>query len=150
MRVCTSKGYRTSKGRESYQGNRCKSLSREALEALRCADVVVFKKPSHRRDGGTGRRNGLKIRRPSGHGGSTPPPGTTSPKTISSSPRKLDWCRRLEGVHSRLSSFLAVLFLAVSSTAQTPQPVTAEKSPSLLREAQQLYWSGKFDSAIEK
>src|SRR5207248_4841956 len=28
------------------------------------------------RDGGTGRRSGLKIRRPSGHGGSTPPPGT--------------------------------------------------------------------------
>ena len=29
-----------------------------------------------RRDGGTGRRSGLKIRRPSGLGGSTPPPGT--------------------------------------------------------------------------
>jgi hypothetical protein len=29
------------------------------------------------RDGGTGRRSGLKIRRPSGLGGSTPPPGTT-------------------------------------------------------------------------
>ena len=28
------------------------------------------------RDGGTGRRSGLKIRRPSGLGGSTPPPGT--------------------------------------------------------------------------
>src|SRR5579862_4167935 len=31
---------------------------------------------SRGRDGGTGRRSGLKIRRPSGHGGSTPPPGT--------------------------------------------------------------------------
>jgi hypothetical protein len=31
-----------------------------------------------RRDGGTGRRSGLKIRRPSGLGGSTPPPGTIS------------------------------------------------------------------------
>src|SRR6185312_14436777 len=31
-----------------------------------------------RRDGGTGRRSGLKIRRPSGLGGSTPPPGTSS------------------------------------------------------------------------
>jgi hypothetical protein len=30
------------------------------------------------RDGGTGRRSGLKIRRPSGLGGSTPPPGTIS------------------------------------------------------------------------
>ena len=29
------------------------------------------------RDGGTGRRSGLKIRRPSGLGGSTPPPGTS-------------------------------------------------------------------------
>src|SRR5207302_736178 len=29
------------------------------------------------RDGGTGRRSGLKIRRTSVHGGSTPPPGTT-------------------------------------------------------------------------
>src|SRR5436305_14566538 len=31
------------------------------------------------RDGGTGRRSGLKIRRPSGLGGSTPPPGTIPP-----------------------------------------------------------------------
>ena len=30
------------------------------------------------RDGGTGRRSGLKIRRPSGLGGSTPPPGPTT------------------------------------------------------------------------
>src|ERR1700758_4949062 len=30
------------------------------------------------RDGGTGRRSGLKIRRPSGLGGSTPPPGTST------------------------------------------------------------------------
>src|SRR6185437_4954728 len=29
-----------------------------------------------RRDGGTGRRSGLKIRRSQGRGGSTPPPGT--------------------------------------------------------------------------
>ena len=29
-----------------------------------------------RRDGGTGRRSGLKIRRRQLHGGSTPPPGT--------------------------------------------------------------------------
>ena len=32
--------------------------------------------PTSSRDGGTGRRSGLKIRRPQGHGGSTPPPGT--------------------------------------------------------------------------
>ena len=32
--------------------------------------------PTPCRDGGTGRRSGLKIRRPQGHGGSTPPPGT--------------------------------------------------------------------------
>src|SRR5262249_2070246 len=38
------------------------------------ADVVVLKPPHLSRDGGTGRRNGLTIRRPSGHGGSTPPP----------------------------------------------------------------------------
>ena len=30
------------------------------------------------RDGGIGRRTGLKIRRPQGHGGSTPPPGTSA------------------------------------------------------------------------
>jgi hypothetical protein len=33
------------------------------------------------RDGGTGRRSGLKIRRPSGLGGSTPPPGTIAQPT---------------------------------------------------------------------
>ena len=33
-----------------------------------------------RRGGGTGRRSGLKIRRPSGLGGSTPPPGTKPKK----------------------------------------------------------------------
>src|SRR5580704_15315612 len=38
----------------------------------------------NRRDGGTGRRSGLKIRRPSGLGGSTPPPGTTESKEVSS------------------------------------------------------------------
>ena len=36
------------------------------------------------RDGGTGRRSGLKIRRPSGHGGSSPFPGTISFQTLSS------------------------------------------------------------------
>src|SRR6185437_6207287 len=34
-------------------------------------------KSKMRRDGGTGRRSGLKIRRASARGGSTPPPGTT-------------------------------------------------------------------------
>ena len=34
--------------------------------------------PIPRRDGGTGRRSGLKIRRSQGRGGSTPPPGTKS------------------------------------------------------------------------
>src|SRR5207248_4214632 len=38
-----------------------------------CANLNM---PLSSRDGGTGRRSGLKIRRPSGHGGSTPPPGT--------------------------------------------------------------------------
>ena len=38
------------------------------------------------RDGGTGRRSGLKIRRPSGLGGSTPPPGTMIPKQLRLSP----------------------------------------------------------------
>jgi hypothetical protein len=41
--------------------------------AMRCANLKL---PSISRDGGTGRRSGLKIRRPSGLGGSTPPPGT--------------------------------------------------------------------------
>src|SRR5271165_1325311 len=40
--------------------NRCRTIDRSFLG----------------RDGGTGRRSGLKIRRPSGLGGSTPPPGT--------------------------------------------------------------------------
>src|SRR6266705_473512 len=40
-----------------------------------------MEKPSLGRDGGTGRRSGLKIRRPSGLGGSTPPPGT-KPKPL--------------------------------------------------------------------
>ena len=38
--------------------------------------------PLSSRDGGTGRRSGLKIRRSSDLGGSTPPPGTNTP-TIS-------------------------------------------------------------------
>src|SRR5208282_4577336 len=36
------------------------------------------------RDGGTGRRSGLKIRRPSGLGGSIPPPGTNQNPRITS------------------------------------------------------------------
>src|ERR1700733_14335204 len=39
--------------------------------------LTYNKKAFSSRDGGTGRRSGLKIRRPSGLGGSTPPPGTT-------------------------------------------------------------------------
>jgi hypothetical protein len=34
------------------------------------------------RDGGTGRRSGLKIRRASALGGSTPPPGTIDSKEV--------------------------------------------------------------------
>jgi hypothetical protein len=34
------------------------------------------------RDGGTGRRSGLKIRRSQGRGGSTPPPGTNKTKNL--------------------------------------------------------------------
>ena len=37
---------------------------------------ISFAKLNVRRDGGIGRRSGLKIRRPQGRGGSTPPPGT--------------------------------------------------------------------------
>ena len=40
-----------------------------------CA-ILFMDIPTPSRDGGTGRRSGLKIRRPQGHGGSTPPPGT--------------------------------------------------------------------------
>jgi hypothetical protein len=39
-----------------------------------CATLSMHSHPS--RDGGTGRRSGLKIRRASALGGSTPPPGT--------------------------------------------------------------------------
>src|ERR1700751_288700 len=39
------------------------------------------------RDGGTGRRSGLKIRRPSGLGGSTPPPGTNCKSRVGRGPR---------------------------------------------------------------
>jgi hypothetical protein len=47
------------------------------------------------RDGGTGRRSGLKIRRGQPHGGSTPPPGTkNSFKTIDFTERRPpDWKR---------------------------------------------------------
>jgi hypothetical protein len=38
---------------------------------------------SSRRDGGTGRRSGLKIRRGQPRGGSTPPPGTKILKGLS-------------------------------------------------------------------
>src|SRR5438876_2041643 len=56
-------------------------LQRPATQTIAAtADVVILKFHPSRRDGGTGRRNGLKIRRPSGHGGSTPPPGTTQSK----------------------------------------------------------------------
>jgi hypothetical protein len=39
-----------------------------------------------RSDGGTGRRSGLKIRRPHGHGGSIPPPSTTIKLSQGNSP----------------------------------------------------------------
>jgi hypothetical protein len=39
--------------------------------------AILWKhRPPRSRDGGTGRRSGLKIRRSQGRGGSTPPPGT--------------------------------------------------------------------------
>src|SRR5580658_10523129 len=38
--------------------------------------ILLEHRPTPGRDGGTGRRSGLKIRRPQGRGGSTPPPGT--------------------------------------------------------------------------
>ena len=41
------------------------------------AEVLRLTLTILRRDGGTGRRSGLKIRRASALGGSTPPPGTT-------------------------------------------------------------------------
>ena len=44
---------------------------------IECEISFKIKHFYNRRDGGTGRRSGLKIRRPSGLGGSTPPPGTS-------------------------------------------------------------------------
>ena len=46
--------------------------------------VVKSGTSTNSRDGGTGRRSGLKIRRPSGLGGSTPPPGTSVIVSLSS------------------------------------------------------------------
>jgi hypothetical protein len=55
-----------------------KSRSYQELNAAANQRLTYNKKAFLRRDGGTGRRSGLKIRRPSGLGGSTPPPGTIS------------------------------------------------------------------------
>ena len=150
MKVCTTKGYRTITGSESYQGNRRKSLNAELLRARLGADVVIFKNlpfagMAELADATDSKSVDLRVM------GVRPPlPAPLVQKQLLPLLRMLDCCRRLEGVHSRLSSLLAVLFLALSSTAQTPQPATAEKSPALLKEAQQLYWAGKLDSAIEK
>jgi hypothetical protein len=52
----------------------------------RCGiDLPITRRRSRpSRDGGIGRRSGLKIRRPQGHGGSTPPPGTMKTKDLAS------------------------------------------------------------------
>src|SRR3954447_19913875 len=61
------------------------------------------------RDGGTGRRSGLKIRRPSGLGGSTPPPGTMISKKLSESvkivlaPRTVQVCEKCAGLSNRVT-----------------------------------------------
>jgi hypothetical protein len=55
-------------------------LAQARQETVR--SFLQSQQPFPSRDGGTGRRSGLKIRRPSGLGGSTPPPGTTlNPKS---------------------------------------------------------------------
>jgi hypothetical protein len=47
------------------------------------AYAILFEaSPPQSRDGGTGRRSGLKIRRSQGRGGSTPPPGTNKLKSL--------------------------------------------------------------------
>ena len=51
-------------------------LAQARQETVR--SFLQSQQPFPSRDGGTGRRSGLKIRRPSGLGGSTPPPGTTA------------------------------------------------------------------------
>ena len=56
--------------RLAYSWSRRRGGSAER-ETLSCGKMMK------RRDGGTGRRSGLKIRRGQGRGGSTPPPGTT-------------------------------------------------------------------------
>jgi len=43
---------------------------------LKACAILFRYVPTPSRDGGTGRRSGLKIRRSQGRGGSTPPPGT--------------------------------------------------------------------------
>jgi hypothetical protein len=51
------------------EGGGCKGAHRQ----LSCSFLQFY---ALGRDGGTGRRSGLKIRRASALGGSTPPPGT--------------------------------------------------------------------------
>ena len=46
------------------------------LSRLLMLECLISSRPFLSRDGGTGRRSGLKIRRASALGGSTPPPGT--------------------------------------------------------------------------
>jgi hypothetical protein len=54
------------------------AVKMESLETLMQADNAneLCARIDVRRDGGTGRRSGLKIRRGQPHGGSIPPPGT--------------------------------------------------------------------------
>ena len=53
------------------------------LQSLKSSIKLDFSKTYDlSRDGGTGRRSGLKIRRASALGGSTPPPGTTACKVL--------------------------------------------------------------------
>src|ERR1039457_4407649 len=53
------------------------TMAGEASGAAAKACAILFEQaPTPCRDGGTGRRSGLKIRRSQGRGGSTPPPGT--------------------------------------------------------------------------
>src|SRR4030081_1777452 len=52
------------------------AMTAGGIEGKKCASLLKLLFAPESRDGGTGRRSGLKIRRPSGLGGSTPPPGT--------------------------------------------------------------------------
>ena len=72
-------GGKDERGRSGTFANAYTSISTESEtfggEDEACA--ILFETANLCRDGGTGRRSGLKIRRSQGRGGSTPPPGTT-------------------------------------------------------------------------